>query len=577
MVVLEDRQDEGPVVAAAGRVVAVESLHQPPAVVLAPAGAGRSEVDLLPEVLAHVADQQVAGRAVEAPPPRVAQAVGPDLVAAGRAHEGVRPRNRVRSRRGLPAGHRARSADVEAQELAEQDVLVLGVVGRVASRAAVARAHVEVPVDGREHELSAVVVGVGRVGHDQQDRGRRGVGDVGIARDVVPGQRDVAGRRDVVGVVDVEEPVRPIVRIEGHGQQALLRAVGGQRPDVEKRRPEKRAVLDDADRAALRHDENARGVARRVRHLHRLRDAVGDERERDPGIAAEGRHVGRPVGARRGAAGLALAVGRAARRSRDVADQIARGFVETVQGGRVGVGREGAPRPREAARVAQHLRDADLVEEAVVGGMEHRVRRRASRRRGRGTDRWRAAGVASSGYETSPSGPSPSASRMPSTKIHIRPSERRRSTATWCHRQSRTPREPQIVRSPVPSPLTPKTTAPPAIETPNFRSRPDRSRSTTTLPSLHATLAPQATAGAVSSEASAFIQNSIEKSLGADVGRRAGVGVGRIVDRDLHAVDVAGPVARGSAATRIRARFPHKAGPPRREIERSGTRVSRCP
>ncbi len=64
----------------------------------------------------------------------------------------------------------------------------------------------------------------------------------------------------------------------------------------------------------------------------------------------------------------------------------------------------------------------------------------------------------------------------------------------------------------MPSPLTPKTTTPPAIETPNLRSAPARSRSTITLPSTQAVFAPQETGAAVLSAAAAFIQNSIVKS-----------------------------------------------------------------
>ncbi len=41
---------------------------------------GRDVVNLLPRVLPHVADEQVAGQFIERHPPRVAQAIYPDLV-----------------------------------------------------------------------------------------------------------------------------------------------------------------------------------------------------------------------------------------------------------------------------------------------------------------------------------------------------------------------------------------------------------------------------------------------------------------------------------------------------------------
>ena len=351
----------------------MKPLHPPPAVVFPSGARGRGEVDLFPQVLADVSDDQVSRRPVESPSPRVAQAVCPDLVAAGCPHEGIGRRDGVRPRRGLSAWHGARAADVQTQQLAEQDVFVLRVVGRIASRAAVAGPHVQVPVIRREHQMPAVVIGVRRVGYHEHDRCRGRVGDVGIARDVVAGQRDVARRRDVVRVIDVEEAVRGVVRIEGHRQESLLRAVGGQRRDVEKRRPEEAAVLDDADRAPLRHDEEPRGVARRGGHLQRLADSAGHQGERDRRVSGERGRIGRPLGAGRRAADLVFTNGGAASGARGVPDRVAGVFVEMIEGSRVGVGDERASRAREAARVAQNRRDADLVEKTVVRGMEDEV------------------------------------------------------------------------------------------------------------------------------------------------------------------------------------------------------------
>src|SRR5688500_14345073 len=122
-------------------------------------------------------------------------------------------------------------------------------------------------------------------------------------------------------------------------------------------------------------------------------------------------------------------------------------------------------------------------------------------------------GTPSSGYDTSPSGPSADACSTPSTNSHRNPLLACRWTATWCHWLSTTDVVPQIVRSPVPSPDTPNTTTPPAIETPNLRSWLKRSRSTTMLPLIHAVFAPQVTAAALLSAAAALIQNSIVKSV----------------------------------------------------------------
>ncbi len=71
----------------------------------------------------------------------------------------------------------------------------------------------------------------------------------------------------------------------------------------------------------------------------------------------------------------------------------------------------------------------------------------------------------------------------------------------------------QSVRLPVPFPETPNTTLPPASAIPYLRSAPKRSRSTTTLPAVHAWLAPQVTAGAAFCAALPISQNSSVKSV----------------------------------------------------------------
>src|SRR5690606_33165659 len=111
------------------------------------AAVGRLEVDLLDRVLADVADVEVAGQAVEAEAPRVAQAERPDLVPDVRVvHERIGRRD-----------DRAGRVDVEAEDLAEQRVPTLGVARRIPGRPAVAETDVEVAVRS-EGEAAAVVV-----------------------------------------------------------------------------------------------------------------------------------------------------------------------------------------------------------------------------------------------------------------------------------------------------------------------------------------------------------------------------------------------------------------------------------
>src|SRR5262245_10778912 len=142
--VVDDRQRQTARVAAGARWVALRALHPVPAVVLAARARGRLKVDLLARTLPDVADVQVAGLAVEAEPPGIAQPVGPDLgAAAGHADEGVGRRH------GVGAGWSDR-LDVEPQDLTEQAVRVLAVVVRIAATAAVAGADVQVAVLGTE-------------------------------------------------------------------------------------------------------------------------------------------------------------------------------------------------------------------------------------------------------------------------------------------------------------------------------------------------------------------------------------------------------------------------------------------
>ena len=107
------------------------------------------DVDLLDLVLADVADPEVAGLAVEAGPPRIPQAVAPDLLAAAALGERIALGDRIRTA----------LVDVDAQDVAEQVVLVLAIAERVAGRVAttVAERDVQVAI-GPEAQPATVVV-----------------------------------------------------------------------------------------------------------------------------------------------------------------------------------------------------------------------------------------------------------------------------------------------------------------------------------------------------------------------------------------------------------------------------------
>ena len=210
--------------------------------------------------LADVADPQVAGRAVEREPPRVAQTRGPDLGL------GARPDAEAACRAGscTAVRTRPRTVDVDAEELAEQRLEVLAVAHRVAAGAAVAHARC-----------------TGRRRARRRHRRRCGWGTAGRCGGGSarwpdrPGRASAAGTVNEettvspfsVGVVDVEARVRRVVGGEREAEQTALAAGPDPLADVEERRVHDGAVLDDPDptRSARRR------TAGRSRHPRRRR------------------------------------------------------------------------------------------------------------------------------------------------------------------------------------------------------------------------------------------------------------------------------------------------------------------
>ena len=171
-----------------------------PAVVDALAGAGRRVDQSISShaPLADVADQQVAGRAVEAEAPRVAQAVRPDALPNG-----------------LPA--RPRRSGVDPQDLAELRVRVCALCRRVAAVAG-----------ARRTARRRARTGAGRrcgwspgVRDRRAARGWRRVGHVRVAPSA--GTRAPrASPPSVRGQEDVEAAARGVVGREGDREQAAL-------------------------------------------------------------------------------------------------------------------------------------------------------------------------------------------------------------------------------------------------------------------------------------------------------------------------------------------------------------------
>jgi hypothetical protein len=169
------------------------ALDDVPAVIVPARVARALMVDLLPAGLADVADEEIAVLPVEAEAPRIAKAVGPDLVA----------RRGVAVDEGVRRGDQRRTVHVEAQDLPQERARALRVTFGISGRAAaVAGGSVEVAV-GTEGEHAAVVVRGGVVDR-AKDLDRAGIGDVRRGGGVVFRDRQVAVRRRVE---DEEAPV----------------------------------------------------------------------------------------------------------------------------------------------------------------------------------------------------------------------------------------------------------------------------------------------------------------------------------------------------------------------------------
>src|SRR5262249_21360697 len=124
----------------------VRPLHHAPAIVAAALDA----VDHFPQVLANLADPQVAGSPIKAVPPRLAQPIGPHLAPRPLlADEGIVLRNPI-------ALFRIGFIHIDAKDRAGQVAEVLPGMALVGDTAAVAGANVEVAV-APELEAAAIV------------------------------------------------------------------------------------------------------------------------------------------------------------------------------------------------------------------------------------------------------------------------------------------------------------------------------------------------------------------------------------------------------------------------------------
>jgi len=209
VVVFGDRPDQARLIAERGVEVGAERAFPNPPAVVSPE---RHDVDLLAGGLAHVADIQIPGQAVEGVAPRIPEAFRIDLRAALRgAVEGVGGGNGV----GEPG---ARVVHIDAQHLPQQQLVVLSVVLRIQLGAAVAQSEIEVAVRA-ERQHAAFVDGRGL--RDGEEDRFVSIGDGGVAGGLVVLGDDLCTVR-LADIVHKEAVVGSELGMEGDAQETLL-------------------------------------------------------------------------------------------------------------------------------------------------------------------------------------------------------------------------------------------------------------------------------------------------------------------------------------------------------------------
>ena len=202
--------------------------------------------------------------AVEGEAERIAQPVGEDLAAAGGgADEGIVGGHRVRQ---APSG----AVDVDAEDLAEEVVEVLGAVAGIVAGPAVAHGDVEESV-GAELDHAAVVVGE-RL-RDHEEHGLDAVGDARVGRrDAVLG--DDGGTVGLPRVVDEESAIARELGMEGEAEQPALPAEEHLGGDVEEDDGGAGPGREHPDDARLLDDEQPMAAVPRVGHEVRIVEPV---------------------------------------------------------------------------------------------------------------------------------------------------------------------------------------------------------------------------------------------------------------------------------------------------------------
>ena len=215
---------------AAGRlatrvVIFLRAFVTAPAIVFACTCTCRHEIDLFVAILPDIGNPQIIGQAVKAKTPGIAQPARPHFIAgtALAIDIGIARWNAiVRAAAGVTIGSIASGAiDVNAQNLAQHDTVILPIIVRIAATAAISRSNVEITITAKL-QLPTIVVGIGlRKFH--QHHFAVGVSQIGIATAHFEARNACAQRWGVIDiVVEIEVAVILVIGVKHQPQKPRL-------------------------------------------------------------------------------------------------------------------------------------------------------------------------------------------------------------------------------------------------------------------------------------------------------------------------------------------------------------------
>src|SRR6266566_15685 len=244
--ILHDWEDQPCAVTRVTGRIAVGSFHGVPAEIAALG----DDVHFFETVLTDIGGEECAAHSVKRKAPRIAQTVSPDLWQAVRRRERIISGDRVL----FPGSEGA--IHIDSKDLAKQRLQVLSIALRVSLVPTVAEADVEETIRP-ESELAAIVIVEGLV-DDQEGAFAGSIRLVSIrSGDRVLGEHRPELLADTLGVIDEEAAIRAEAGMKCQPEQPFFSTRFDFGTNVEKRRGDESAILNNANASRLLEDKHA--------------------------------------------------------------------------------------------------------------------------------------------------------------------------------------------------------------------------------------------------------------------------------------------------------------------------------